>query len=89
MPNFQGDFVNDISYMFADCINLISLNLTNFKAPLVEYVDGMFKNCSGLKSFPDITRWNLFNIKEKEDVLKGVNKKIIPKKVLYASCSIF
>ena len=82
--------VNNMSWMFEDCSSLQNLpDISKWNTKSLTSINGMFKNCSGLKSFPDITRWNLFNIKEKEDVLKGVNKKIIPKKVLYASCSIF
>ena len=40
----------------------------------------MFKNCRSLKSFPDISKWELNKEVIKEKMFEGCNKEIIPKK---------
>ena len=79
--------VLNTSYMFEDCTSLQYLpDLSQWNVRSLVSISGMFKNCTALRSFPDISKWNFMNIKYKEEVFKGVSKKILPKKL---NCLIF
>lgn len=39
-----------MSWMFANCISLESLDLSNFQTGNVGYMEGMFDNCYNLKT---------------------------------------
>ena len=41
----------------------------------------LFKNCSSLKSLPDISKWDISKVKKMEDMFKGCPKSlVIPEK---------
>ena len=40
----------------------------------------MFYYCEKLLSFPDISKWNITNLKKMENMFSGCNIKNIPKK---------
>jgi len=45
----------------------------------------MFCGCESLKSLPNISKWNIKNVKEKSSMFKYCNEKIIPSKFKYLS----
>lgn len=53
--------VTDMSYMFGNCRNLSSLDLTNFNTAKVENMFGMFFNCENLSSLV-ISKFNTANV---------------------------
>ena len=42
----------------------------------------IFSNCSKLRSFPDISKWNIKSVIFKEGMFAGCDVRIIPKKFL-------
>ena len=46
---FSTNRVNDMSYMFANCISLTELDLSSFVASSCRYFDGMFDNIEKIK----------------------------------------
>ena len=51
----------DLSYMFAGCSNLTSLDLTNFKNPQIEDMSFMFAKCTKLTNL-DVSKFNTENV---------------------------
>ena len=47
----------------------------------------MFKDCKSLKYIPDISVWKINKNLDKEEMFRGVDKKIIPKK--FKGCIIY
>ena len=63
---------NDISYMFYNCINLISISdISNWKTDNIENMAGLFSNCKFLKKLPDISKWNTINVKRMNNMFSG------------------
>ena len=55
----KDKIINDISYMFYDCLSLLSLNnLSNINTHNIINMDYTFYGCSSLISLPDISKWN-------------------------------
>ena len=51
--------VEDMSYMFSNCINIPSLSgIENWDTSNVTNLSHIFENCSSLKKIPDIGKWN-------------------------------
>ena len=48
-PNFKTDKVNSMSFMFAGCKSLNTLDLSSFDIKNVEFMSNMFNSCSSLK----------------------------------------
>ena len=63
--------------MFKKKINLFKLYKNVFS--LICYItNSMFYNCKSLKSFPDISKWNISKIAKKDSMFAGVDENIIP-----------
>ena len=64
--------ITDLSYMFSNCVSLISLpdifKLDTSKCTKMSY---MFNNCSSLLSLPDISNWNISNIIYMDGIFKS------------------
>ena len=44
-------------------------------------MNNLFENCSSLKSLPDMSKWDINNVKEMEYMFKGCSESlVIPKK---------
>jgi len=55
----KDKIINDISYMFYDCLSLLSLNnLSDINTNNIINMDYAFYGCSSLTSLPDISKWN-------------------------------
>ena len=56
--------------MFQLCMNLTSLDVSNFNTENVKYMFGMFVNCSGLKSL-DLSNFNTENVTDMRYMFAG------------------
>ena len=54
--------MQNCSYMFYNCQNIISINITNFNTSNVTDMQKMFFNCSNLTTLSDISKWNTDNV---------------------------
>ena len=80
--------MTNMSYIFYECSSLSSLpDISNWDTKNVTDMIYMFRGCSSLNSLPDISKWELNKNLETEDMFKGVDKKIIPKK--FKGCLIY
>ena len=71
----------DMSYIFCNCESLISLpDISKWNTDNVTNMRYMFKDCKSLKYIPDISVWKINKNLDKEEMFRGVDKKIIPKK---------
>ena len=59
--DFDTSAVTNMSYMFDNCSNLTTLDLSNFNTSSVTDMGGMFNNCSGLKSL-DLSNFNTSSV---------------------------
>ena len=59
--DFDTSAVTNMSYMFDNCSNLTTLDLSNFNTSSVTDMGGMFKNCSGLTSL-DLSNFNTSSV---------------------------
>ena len=59
--NLKTDSVTDMSYMFYNCINLTSLDVSGFNTANVTNMGYMFAGCSGLTSL-DVSGFNTANV---------------------------
>ena len=70
----------DMSYMFYNCDQLISLsnnnkanlNILNFQIYIIN-MSFMFYGCTSLLSLPDISKWNTFNVNEMNHIFYKCN----------------
>ena len=74
LNNLITNKVTDMSWMFYDCKNLISIDISNFKTDNVTDMREMFNGCNNLKEI------NISNFKLKKecytsDIFNGINKK--------------
>ena len=68
--------INNTSYMFYGCSSLIDLsNISTLITDKVIDISYMFFGCISLKYLPDINKWNLKNVKNKESILANINEK--------------
>ena len=51
------------SYMFYNCQNIISIDISNFNTSNVNDMYQMFCNCTNLSTLSDISRWNTNNVR--------------------------
>jgi len=57
------DYVTNVSFMFSNCISLISLpDISKWNTNNVKNMSYMFSNCKSLISLPDISKWNINNV---------------------------
>lgn len=59
--NLRVDDVEDLSYMFFNCVMLEELDLSSWNTTQVKYIHDMFNGCINLKTL-DISGWYLQNI---------------------------
>jgi surface protein len=68
--------VNNTSYMFYGCSSLNDLSdISTLITDKVIDISYMFFGCISLKILPDINKWNLKNVKNKENILANINEK--------------
>jgi len=68
--------LNDTSYMFYGCSSLIDLpDFSTLNFDKIIDISYMFFGCISLKYLPDINRWNLKNVKNKNNILANINEK--------------
>ena len=64
--------ITDLSYMFSNCITLLSLpDLSKLDTSNVTKISYMFNNCKSLLSLPDISNWNTSNIIYMDSLFKS------------------
>lgn len=61
LREIRTDSAVNFSEMFANCVNLTKLNISNFNTSLVKDMSGMFSNCMYLQQV-DIDGWNTANV---------------------------
>ena len=94
ISNWDTSKVTNMSHMFSECNSLNSLpdiskwDASNVTDANVSYMSYMFYECGSLNSFPNISQWNIKKVYNKENMFKGCNEKIIPKK-FKENCLIF
>ena len=73
---WKANNINNTSYMFYGCSSLIDLSgISTLITDKVINISYMFFGCISLKYLPDINKWNLKNIKNKENILTKINEK--------------
>jgi len=73
---WKANKVNNTSYMFYGCSSLIDLTgISTIITDKVIDISYMFFGCISLKYLPDINKWNLKNVKNKENILANINEK--------------
>ena len=65
--------VTDMSYMFWNCKNLSSLDLTNFNTTKVENMSGMFHSCQKLSSLTLSESFNTANVTDMSNMFSYCN----------------
>ena len=66
--------ITDMSNMFGDCINLISVsNLEKLDIKKINNLQYLFYRCESLKSIPDISKWDISNVKDISGMFYGCN----------------
>ncbi len=70
---FTTSKVTDMSYMFANCTNLTSLNLYRFDTSKVTNMSGMFYRCSSLTSL-DVSSFNTSEVTDMSGMFDTGNK---------------
>ena len=51
-----------MSYMFYDCISLLSIDMSKWNINIINYFDYMFLGCSSLNNISDFSKWDKTNI---------------------------
>ncbi len=64
----------DMSYMFVDCANLKSLDLSMFNTSNVTNMSGMFRCCRNLKTIYVSDNWNTSSVTRYSDIFSYCNK---------------
>ena len=72
--------VTDMSGMFCCTSFKFFPDISKWNTENVIDMYRMFDECYSLKSFPDISKWKINKKLKKENMFKGVDKKIIPDK---------
>ena len=70
IENLNTSEVTDMSYMFASCEKLQSIDVTHFNTSKVKYMIGMFDGCSSLKTL-DLTNWDTSNVVYMGSIFSG------------------
>ncbi len=72
LKNFNTKLVTDMSYMFAQCVNLTSLNVTSFDTLKVTNMDSIFFMCSNLTSL-EVTNFETMNVTNMNSMFNACN----------------
>ena len=64
--------VTDMSYMFEDCWNLTSLDVSSFDTSNVIYMGSMFRDCSSLTAL-NLSNFNTSNVTDMRNMFYGCN----------------
>lgn len=70
ISNLKTDNVTDMSWMFADCQKLTSLDLGSFKTDNVTNMQAMFDGCSGLTSIYVGSEWTTASVTEGSNMFR-------------------
>ena len=70
IENLNTSEVTDMSYMFAYCEKMQSIDVTHFNTSKVKYMIGMFDGCSSLKTL-DLTNWDTSNVEYMGSIFSG------------------
>ena len=73
LNNINTSEVTDMSWMFRNCINLSTLDLSTFDTKNVENVNEMFGGCVNLTTIYVGNKWNLENVKNASLVVEVEN----------------
>ena len=66
------DNLTDLSYMFADCSELVSItNAKNLINDNVTNLSNFFRNCKSLTNINDISYWNTENVSNMSSLFRG------------------
>ena len=74
IENLDVSKLEDVSYMFYGCQNLVELDLTNWNPKLLQKTHYMFYGCSNLKIIKNIENWQLPNIKNVRQMFDKCDK---------------
>ena len=67
--------ITNMSYMFLDCYNLISLpDFSEWDTSNVTTLQSLFNGCNSLSSLPDISNWNTENVTTIRNIFWGCRK---------------
>ena len=66
--------MKNCSFMFYNCVNIISINITNFDTSDVTDMNKMFFNCTNLITLSDISKWNTSNVINMSWMFYGCSK---------------
>lgn len=70
IENLNTSEVTDMSYMFAYCEKMQSIDVTHFNTSKVKDMIGMFDGCSSLKTL-DLTNWDTSNVEYMGSIFSG------------------
>lgn len=73
IPHLDTSNVNNMSYMFNNCDNLASLDLSNWDTSKVTNMTYMFANCSNLSSL-DLSNWDTSNVNNMSNMFASCSK---------------
>ena len=66
--------INDMSYIFCECNQLISLpDISKWNSNNVTNMSYMFYKCKSLITLPDISKWNINNVTNMSYMFYGCN----------------
>ena len=63
--------LNDISYMFQNCVKIKEIDLTNFDTNLVTDMTNLFKNCKKLKNMNGLNNLDTSNANDMENMFQN------------------
>ena len=69
-PLFNTEKINEMNFMFQNCRNLVSIDVSHFNTKNVVYMEYMFAGCSSLKKL-DIRNFNTQNVEKMNSVFTG------------------
>ena len=67
----QTKNIKDISYMFANCTSLKSVQDLNWNNENIINMTGIFNDCQSLVSLPDLSKWNTNNVTTMNNIFSG------------------
>jgi len=70
IENLNTSEVTDMGSMFANCVELTSLDLSHFNTAKVTAMDSMFKNCTGLTTL-DLSSFDTSNVETMSEMFSG------------------
>ena len=69
-PLFKTEHINEMNFMFQNCKNLKSVDVSNLNTKNVVYMEYMFAGCSSLKNV-DVRHFNTENVEKMNSVFQG------------------